>query len=406
MIASPKIDLKNLDKSEWKTYRFDEIAKHISERVDPNNTDLTTYIGLEHIDPESLHIRRFGSPDDVNGTKLKFYKGDIIFGRRRAYQRKAGIAKMDGFCSAHALVLRANPEVIDARLFPFFLHSDLFMNRAVDISVGSLSPTINWGALKHQQFRLPPQNMQTKFAKLLLSSDNYIEKMKMLLVQEERLRDTSREKLYTYGTQALSGNLNPSLKLGKCGLVREDWDIKNFLDCAEIISGQVDPKDDNYCDLYQIGSERIEANTGRILELKSAKELNIKSGNYLFLDTDIIYSKIRPYFKKVANPNFRGLCSADIYPLRPNTNVVSKDYLFYYMLTEMFTRRLLRFQNRTGMPKVNRDELGAMYVPVPTKTEQDKVVNILEQIDQSNDTIRAKIDSATDVFRSLIHEVF
>jgi len=175
-MSEVKIDLNNLDKSNWKTYRFDEIAKNISERVDPNNTDLKVYIGLEHIDSESLHIKRHGTPDDVNGQKLKFYKGDIIFGRRRAYQRKAGIATWDGFCSAHALVLRANPDVIDPELFPFFLHSDLFMNRAIDISVGSLSPTINWGTLKHQEFVLPPYEEQKNFAKLLSASSLLLEK--------------------------------------------------------------------------------------------------------------------------------------------------------------------------------------------------------------------------------------
>ena len=175
-----EFDLNNLDKSNWKTYRFDEIAKNISERVDPNNTDLTVYIGLEHIDSESLHIKRHGTPDDVNGTKLKFYKGDIIFGRRRAYQRKAGIATWDGFCSAHALVLRANPDVIDPELFPFFLHSDLFMNRAIDISVGSLSPTINWGTLKHQEFLLPPLEIQKQLCKALLASEYMIQKNEIL----------------------------------------------------------------------------------------------------------------------------------------------------------------------------------------------------------------------------------
>ena len=161
------LDLNHLEKSDWPTYRFDEIAQNISERVDPNNTDLEVYIGLEHIDSESLHIKRFGTPDDVNGQKMKFYKGDIIFGRRRAYQRKAGIATSDGFCSAHSLVLRANPDVIDPDLFPFFMHSDLFMNRAIDISVGSLSPTINWGTLKHQEFLIPPLEQHAQIAKLL-----------------------------------------------------------------------------------------------------------------------------------------------------------------------------------------------------------------------------------------------
>lgn len=148
--------LDKLDKTHWPTYRFDEIARNVSERIDPGATDLDVYVGLEHIDSGSLHIKRTGTPADVDGQKLRVYPGDIIFGRRRAYQRKAAIATFDGICSAHALVLRAHDAVIDARLLPFFLHSDLFMHRAIDISVGGLSPTINWGDLKKEEFRLPP----------------------------------------------------------------------------------------------------------------------------------------------------------------------------------------------------------------------------------------------------------
>jgi restriction endonuclease S subunit len=159
--------IKDLDKSHWKYFRFEDIAFNITERVEPLDTNLDVYVGLEHIEPESLHIKRFGKKEDVEGTKLRFYPGDIIFGRRRAYQRKAAIAPCDGFCSAHAMVLRANPEVIDLRLFPFFLHSDSFMHRAVDISVGSLSPTINWGTLKDQEFLLTPKDQQAKIAELL-----------------------------------------------------------------------------------------------------------------------------------------------------------------------------------------------------------------------------------------------
>lgn len=177
-VTTEKTDLKNLDKSDWQTFRFDKIAQKISERVDPNETDLDTYIGLTHIDGEDIHIRRNGTSDDVKGTKLRFYPGDVIFGRRRAYQRKAAIANMHGFCSAHALVLRANPEVIDPNLFPFFLHSDQFMHRAVDISVGSLSPTINWGKLKVQEFQIPPKEKQAQLAELLWSLDDVIEKKK------------------------------------------------------------------------------------------------------------------------------------------------------------------------------------------------------------------------------------
>lgn len=175
--------LTNLDKSSWEKHRFDEIAMMVSERVDPNNTDLEIYVGLEHLDSESLHIRSHGTADDVNGTKLRFYKGDVIFGRRRAYQRKAAIAEYDGFCSAHALVLRAKPKVIDPALFPFFLHSDQFMHRAVDISVGSLSPTINWKSLRKEKFLLPPKAEQARLAELLWAGDGVVEGLEKTILR-------------------------------------------------------------------------------------------------------------------------------------------------------------------------------------------------------------------------------
>ena len=170
-----KIDLNNLDKSNWKAFKFEEIASKIAETVLPEMTDVDIYIGLEHIDGGDIHINRQGVPKDVKGGKLRCYPGDVIFGKRRAYQRKAAIVDFDGICSAHAFVLRANKDVINAKLFPFFLHSDQFMHRMVDISVGGLSPTINWGDLKNQEFLLPLKEEQSKLAELLWAMDDVIE---------------------------------------------------------------------------------------------------------------------------------------------------------------------------------------------------------------------------------------
>lgn len=152
----------------WKIWRFDQIATNVNVRIDkPSESGMEHYVGLEHLDPDSLRIRRWGSPDDVEATKLVFKKGDIIFGRRRAYQRKLGVAEFDGICSAHAMVLRAKPDVVLPEFLPFFMQSDLFMNRAVEISVGSLSPTINWKALAVQEFALPSLEEQRKAAEAL-----------------------------------------------------------------------------------------------------------------------------------------------------------------------------------------------------------------------------------------------
>lgn len=153
-----------------KVWRFDQMATNVNVRIDnPSESGMEHYVGLEHLDPDSLKIRRWGTPDDVEATKLLFKKGDIIFGRRRAYQRKLGVAEFDGICSAHAMVLRAKPEVVLPEFLPFFMQSDLFMNRAVEISVGSLSPTINWKTMAVQVFALPPKEEQQILVKLLKS---------------------------------------------------------------------------------------------------------------------------------------------------------------------------------------------------------------------------------------------
>src|SRR5437773_1368913 len=117
------------------------MAVNVTDRVDnPAEAGVDRYVGLEHLDSDSLRIRRWGTPDEVEATKLRFRPGDIIFARRRAYQRKLGVADFEGICSAHALVLRAREDMVEQDFLPVFMQSDTFMNRALQISVGSLSP--------------------------------------------------------------------------------------------------------------------------------------------------------------------------------------------------------------------------------------------------------------------------
>ena len=156
----------------WKMVKFGDIAQNVAVRVDPADAKTDVYVGLEHLDPSTLHLRQWGHPSDVTGQKLAFKKGDVIFGRRRAYQRKLAVAEFDGICSAHAMVVRAKPKMILPDFLSFFLQSDMFMERAIEISVGSLSPTINWKTLKVQEFPLPPLDEQKRIAEILWAADD------------------------------------------------------------------------------------------------------------------------------------------------------------------------------------------------------------------------------------------
>jgi type I restriction enzyme, S subunit len=166
----------------WQVLKFGELAESITERVeDPGSSGLEYYVGLEHLDPDTPKISRWGSPTEVEATKLRFSPGDVIYARRRAYQRKLGVAEWEGVASAHSLVLRARPTVCLPRFLPYFLQSDQFHKRALDISVGSLSPTINWRTLAVQEFAVPPVDHQAEFVELLDCATNVVEHYELVL---------------------------------------------------------------------------------------------------------------------------------------------------------------------------------------------------------------------------------
>jgi len=198
----------------WKVWRFDQMATNVNIRIDnPSESGMEHYVGLEHLDSDSLKIRRWGTPDDVEATKLMFKKGDIIFGRRRAYQRKLGVAEFDGICSAHAMVLRAKPEVVLPEFLPFFMQSDLFMKRAVEISVGSLSPTINWRTLAAQEFVLPTMDEQRRTVQLLSALEGQVEAIRAANAAIGKLRKSML-------LDALSSVDSPRVKMGAVADIR------------------------------------------------------------------------------------------------------------------------------------------------------------------------------------------
>lgn len=168
----------HLKAEDFETLRFDKVAFNISERVEPKKTTLTTYVGLEHLEADNLKIERTGTANDVIGTKLKIYKDDIIFGKRRAYLRKVAVSHFDGIASAHSMILRANEKNIEKNFLPYFMQSDTFMNRAVQISEGSLSPTIKSKTLVQQEFTLPKKEKQKELIAIFKQFDTTMEQLK------------------------------------------------------------------------------------------------------------------------------------------------------------------------------------------------------------------------------------
>jgi|SRR5579864_1161951 len=145
-------------------------------------------------------------------------------------------------------------------------------------------------------------------------------------------------------------------------------------DVAHIASSLVDPREQPYRAMLHVGGANIESRTGKLIDLKTAAEEDLQSGKYVFDQSMILYSKIRPYLVKVAFPGFSGLCSADIYPLSVDSAHLDAEYLFYLLQSHEFTDYAIRGSNRAGMPKVNREHLFAYQAGLPDLNEQQRVV--------------------------------
>ena len=127
----------------WKMVKFGEVVKNANlvER-DPETHGVERVVGLEHLDPENLHIRRWDPVSEGTSFTRRFVPGQTLFGKRRAYQRKVAYAEFEGICSGDILTFEPkNRKVLLPELLPFICQSDAFFDHALDTSAGSLSPT-------------------------------------------------------------------------------------------------------------------------------------------------------------------------------------------------------------------------------------------------------------------------
>lgn len=156
-------------KKGWTRVAFGDVVRLCRERSsDPIEDGFDRYVGLEHLDPGDLKLRRWGNTADGTTFTNVFRAGQVLFGKRRAYQRKVAVADFDGVCSGDIYVLEsADPKTLLPELLPFICQTDRFLEHAVGTSAGSLSPRTNWESLASYEFALPPMDEQRRIAEVL-----------------------------------------------------------------------------------------------------------------------------------------------------------------------------------------------------------------------------------------------
>lgn len=365
-------------------YRFDQIAFNSTAKKKPTDDDKEHYIGLEHLDSDCLSITRWGSDVAPTGEKLLMKKGDILFGKRRAYQRKVGIAPFDGIFSAHGMVLRPNEEVINKDFFPFFISSDQFMERAVRISVGGLSPTINWKDLREQEFELPSLDKQLVLADKLWAAYRLKESYKKLLVATDEM--VKSQFIEMFKNLPVNGVIK-DLTVGNIASVKKSYskeDIINYIDISSI---------DNTTKTIVETSEHI------VTKAPSRAQQCVQKG-------DILVSTVRPINRNIAvieEDTSHLVASTGFCILRPQEGY--KEYLLSIVLSDTYTEKMCDKANGGLYPAVNNSDVLNYGIHIPDEDTAKKVSALYQQSDKSKFKLRKSIEAIDRVIKSLINNV-
>ena len=169
-------------KPSWTRVAFGDVVRLSAARApDPEAAGFARYVGLEHLDPGDLTIRRWG--DVAAGTTFTnvFRPGHVLFGKRRAYQRKVAVPDFGGVCSGDIYIFEStNEHHLLPDLLPFICQTDGFFEHAIGTSAGSLSPRTNWKSLASYEFALPPLDEQRRIAEVLGAAESVVESLRYL----------------------------------------------------------------------------------------------------------------------------------------------------------------------------------------------------------------------------------
>ena len=346
-------------------YRFEQIAINSTEKKKPVEEDRFTYLGLEHLDSGSLKVTRFGSEVAPIGEKLVMHKGDVLFGKRRAYQKKVAIAPFDGIFSAHGMVLRPREDVIDKSFFPLFISSDYFLDAAIKISVGSLSPTINWRDLKTLEFELPDLATQRKLAETLWSINDTMEAYKKLISATDELVKSQFIEMFGLEYNCNIGDV--------CKLINGDRG-KNYPSGKDRVSsgipfinaGHLDGRRVDFAEMDYVTQEKYDQMTqGKVQKDDILYCLRGSLGKHGIVDFD------------------DGLIASSLVIIRCNRDKILPLFLLAALETDAIEKQLQEANNGSSQPNLSAASVKAYRIPLPAIEKQAKFVRFFEQSDKS-----------------------
>ena len=401
MISPDQFKNFSFDKSDWKKVKFGDVAFEPKESSkDPGSEGIEHVVGLEHIDSEDIHLHRSASINESTTFTKKFSMGDVLFGRRRAYLKKAAQAKFEGICSGDITVMRAG-EVLLPELLAFIVNNDNFFDYAVTHSAGGLSPRVKFKDLSSFEFYLPERDTQKELADLLWSCDEVVQSLKTLkdnlFISKHAL---FKESIYASANEPGDfGYLKPKHPVVKLGtlLSTVQYGISESLDDSEGVpvlrmnnlqEGILDTSDLKYFRSNDSDLDKFMLDKGDIL-FNRTNSFDLVGKTCLF-ERDEQYSFASYLIRLVTKKD-----------------LLLPEFLNFYMNTEIGLAKIRKYRTPgVSQSNINAQSLRNLIIPLPEIDFQRALMDKVSEIQKSENISSEHLFNTQLMQKSLVSQVF
>ena len=329
-------------------------------------------VGLEHLIPEEITLTTWDEGAENTFTKM-FRKGDVLFGRRRAYLKKAAVAPFDGICSGDITVIEADPDKILPELLPFIIQNDDLFDFAVGKSAGSLSPRVKWEHLKNYELELPDMNKQKELAELLWAIDDTKKSYQKLIAATDEL--VKSQFIEMFGEQKENPKGLPMMTLGETCKFFSGTGFPNKY------QGNVH----GTYPFYKVGdiSRNVQEGNVRLRAADNYIEPDIVKAikGTIIPPNTVVFAKIgealRLNRRAVTTQNC--LIDNNAMGIQPITSVICLEYFLQFMIG----LDMNEYSTATALPSVRKSSLEMVKIIVPDVANQQQFSDLAIQSDKS-----------------------
>jgi type I restriction enzyme S subunit len=395
-------------KPSWRRVKFGDVVRISKARSqDPLADGIERYVGLEHLEPGDLRIRSWGSvADGVTFTSV-FQPGQVLFGKRRAYQRKVAVADFSGVCSGDIYVLETkDAQVLLPELLPFICQTDAFFDHAVGTSAGSLSPRTNWTSLADFEFALPATEKQPELVEVLSSANSVFDSESLAVEASWNLLRSLLVATFDTGADPLRCAVHKQWAchpLSRFISVKHGWAFKGDFFSEESSSGPQLLIPGNFTEFgwFDFSSERNKYYTGEF-----PADYRLLQGDLLLLMTDLTPSaKLlgAPGMVESGSPLLHNqrLGKVVVHEFIGHNEKLFKEYLHFFFMSEVFRRQVRAQSAGSTVSHSSPTQICRIALPCPSDDEIESVLSPLRSARDALLTLKSRVNGAARLASAL-----